>query len=621
MIKLPSIIAQRNELDCRLGIKSSLSGIASVVALSYLLYCANGKKSYIIYADEVEQSNGKKKLVLKDSYKKWIVDNYSLNDDVLDNNPLLTSQLEALQVGLGLMFHLSQISYVDYPTTYTKERTGGERFRKVMKFALNMKYIDLYLSAWPNEILKSEITLWLNNSPSHNDLSIGLKQILTAFSEETQFKIRAQGQEILFQQVGIYCNIFNNDNVVAKDEQEDVGPFRVFKSFVREGLHPFLTIENNVFSNNSGESLEDYKEMVDTTLNLSSKKIVLYQEDSALQEIDNNKLNDPYQIIFYGALGTGKSHAVENDYVQGNKSFRITFHPDTDYASFVGCYKPTMCGTDDSQITYSFVPQVFLKSYVYAWNNPDKKTFLVIEELNRGNCAQIFGDIFQLLDRRADEYAGYSKYAVNADTDIAKYLQQYIVNDEYESTIRNIYKPEEDIFDFSLMALPDNLYILATMNTSDQSLFPIDSAFKRRWEMEYVKVNYEDAAKFKLELDDQHLYSWDKVLEGLNGYIKRETNSTNKIIGNRFAQAKVGDIIDLKTFRDKVLFFLFNDVFKDNDDFIRTFFGTDAENMFFEDLCESDDIQPIVRFVEDVCKARNLKEENNIAEETPTLRA
>lgn len=310
------------------------------------------------------------------------------------------------------------------------------------------------------------------------------------------------------------------------------------------------------------------------------------------------------QKIFYGAPGTGKSHTVDTEYVKGNKCFRITFHPDTDYASFVGCYKPKMGGPTGEDITYSFVPQVFLNAYIYAWNHPGEPTYLVIEELNRGNCAQIFGDIFQLLDRQKEGHPGYSKYTINADSDIATYLEAKLEDKErYETVIREIYAPKE--FDFSILALPDNLNILATMNTSDQSLFPIDSAFKRRWEMEYVGVNYDDAKQFSVEIDETHKYSWAEILRGLNGYIKQEKHSTNKILGNRFVQADEKDVISSVAFRDKVLFFLFNDVFKDEDEFRTSFFGGNAD-YYFEDLCENKDLTTYaINFIEKTCRAAN----------------
>lgn len=312
----------------------------------------------------------------------------------------------------------------------------------------------------------------------------------------------------------------------------------------------------------------------------------------------------PLQQIFYGAPGTGKSHTVDKDYVKDNKCFRITFHPDTDYASFVGCYKPKMGGPTGEDITYSFVPQVFLNAYIYVWNHPDEPTYLVIEELNRGNCAQIFGDIFQLLDRQKTGHPGYSKYTINADSDIATYLSGELKDKEsYEKVIREIYGPKE--FDFSILALPSNLNILATMNTSDQSLFPIDSAFKRRWGMEYVGVNYTDAEQFTVVIDETHKYSWSEILKGLNGYIKQEKHSTNKILGNRFVQSDENNVISAVAFRDKVLFFLFNDVFKEEDEFRTGFFGGN-DTLYFEDLCEDKDLTNyVINFIEKICKAAN----------------
>ena len=326
--------------------------------------------------------------------------------------------------------------------------------------------------------------------------------------------------------------------------------------------------------------------------------------------LSSTKVPASHQVIFYGAPGTGKSHIVEEDYVKGHKCFRVTFHPDTDYAGFVGCYKPSMAPTkadpNKEEITYDFIPQAFMNAYVHAWNNLGTTTYLVIEELNRGNCAQIFGDVFQLLDRRVTSYPGFSKYTINVDTDIANFLRKHINNTDgiYENKLKEIY--ELDAFDFSVMALPDNLYILATMNTSDQSLFPIDSAFKRRWEWEYVKVSYSDAEQFQLIIDSKHKYNWSHVLSGLNDHIKGELHNTNKILGNRFVQADANKSISLKTFRDKVLFYLFNDVFKDDDDFKSLFFGENAEDKFFEDLCVTNDTELTIKFIENICHAKKL---------------
>lgn len=379
----------------------------------------------------------------------------------------------------------------------------------------------------------------------------------------------------------LYLEYYNNGEKLPVDKiKEDLS---------YHSLKDAVTYKNGIFTlNNSNNSIP--QSLVDFAKSDFLKKH--YMNEIILQK------------IFYGAPGTGKSHTVDTEYVKGNKCFRITFHPDTDYASFVGCYKPKMGGPTGEDITYSFVPQVFLNAYIYAWNHPDEPTYLVIEELNRGNCAQIFGDIFQLLDRQKTVHPGYSKYTINADSDIATYLSGKLENKErYEKAICEIYGLKE--FDFSILALPSNLNILATMNTSDQSLFPIDSAFKRRWEMGYVAVNYADAEQFSVKIDDAHKYSWADVLRGLNRYIKQEKHSTNKVLGNRFVQADENNVISSVAFRDKVLFFLFNDVFKDEDEFRTSFFGGN-DTLYFEDLCEGDDWTTyVINFVEKTCGASN----------------
>ncbi len=280
------------------------------------------------------------------------------------------------------------------------------------------------------------------------------------------------------------------------------------------------------------------------------------------------------QIIYYGAPGTGKSHSVKCEikaWEEKGRVVRTTFHPDSDYSTFVGAYKPTTESvqrydiynkpmTKDGQpvmeqiITYEFVAQAFLQAYIDAWKNREEPEFLIIEEINRGNCAQIFGDLFQLLDRGDD---GYSEYSVRADKDLQKHLTNAfadVVLDDYPKV-----KSGE------VLILPKNLYLRATMNTSDQSLFPIDSAFKRRWDWKYVPI-----AKGNdngVELDwviaiDSEKYDWWAFIETVNKHIFGTTNSEDKQLGFFFCKAK-GNIIDAETFVGKVIFYLWNDVFKD----------------------------------------------------------
>jgi hypothetical protein len=264
------------------------------------------------------------------------------------------------------------------------------------------------------------------------------------------------------------------------------------------------------------------------------------------------------QCIFYGSPGTGKSYKINEEATKANLKkenvTRVTFHPDSDYASFVGCYKPTMEGT---RIVYQFVPQAFTQAYIAARKNPDEKHLLVIEEINRGNCAQIFGDLFQLLDRNAD---GESEYPIVADHDLADYLSKP------ETGLPETQNAEGRLE----LKLPKNLYIYATMNTSDQSLFPMDAAFKRRWNWEYVPIDLKNKniviqiPKKNLNDTDMVTYEWVDFLRGVNKAIAEATSSEDKQLGEFFVKAE-NNIIPFNVFRSKVMFYLWQEVFKDED--------------------------------------------------------
>lgn len=266
-----------------------------------------------------------------------------------------------------------------------------------------------------------------------------------------------------------------------------------------------------------------------------------------------------FNKIYFGPPGTGKSHAIKEELkklgAKGDNYSRVTFHPDYDYHSFVGGYKPFTDTEDDNKIKYKFVPQIFTDLYVKAWSNTSDNYYLVIEEINRGNCAEIFGDIFQLLDRNPE-------YNIEPSSELKAYLK------EQENEL-NKGKIEEDakvklLFDGKLQ-MPNNLSILASMNTSDQSLYPMDSAFKRRWDWHYVPIDLKcTESNFTIKIDDTHQYSWLEFLAKVNDKIYSVTKSEDKQIGNWFINAsKSENIISKELFINKVLFYLWNDVFKD----------------------------------------------------------
>lgn len=282
-------------------------------------------------------------------------------------------------------------------------------------------------------------------------------------------------------------------------------------------------------------------------------------EEDLSNELNNVKTSanigsEPRQKITYGAPGTGKSwrtnKLVEDGQVQ---CFRTTFHPDSDYSTFVGAYKPTKNTTG---LTYEFVPQTFVKAYKAAWLDMTKPVVLVIEEINRGNCAQIFGDLFQLLDRKDD---GYSAYPIDADSDLESHLS---------ASFANASITDAEVKSGKKLILPPNLYIWATMNTSDQSLFPIDSAFKRRWDWEYVPISnpHDKDPNFteRKVVVGTNKYNWWKFITKVNDCILDVIKSEDKQLGYFFVKAPdVTGEITAKQFVNKVLFYLFNDVFKD----------------------------------------------------------
>lgn len=376
-------------------------------------------------------------------------------------------------------------------------------------------------------------------------------------------------------------NYFKQNGWKLKKYKESL----VYKAYTTEELQNIT----KDFDKDLNALINIYKEfMVNSTTETADS-------DNPSQDKEQNP-DMPLQTIYFGSPGTGKSFMIKEKILNGTDEsfiFRTTFHPDTDYASFVGCYKPTTYDTQvrtgmstgertaeisspKTHIVYKFVPQTFTNAYVKAWLNPTKNVYLVIEEINRGNCAQIFGDIFQLLDRDDN---GVSEYPIKADIDLAKYLQE-------ELGLNHTGIAQGKI------KLPSNLSILATMNTSDQSLFPMDSAFKRRWEWKYVPTNVTGDKKKILKVESKektelfnrtqekkvlrlgmYEYDWSAFLEKINKCITDATHSDDKQLGFWFVKTpKDSNVINVETFVSKVIFYLWSDVFKD--------FGAKTTNPF-----------------------------------------
>lgn len=584
---LPQKIKWRTPQNARLGIKSSLSNIRRVVSLAYVLYVCNDKKARLNYSEEYRDGSATK--IKLSPYFQERVESYFAGKDINEQiaaNPLLSSQLEALQVGLELVLQIGKISFVGNMAS-SAERTGGNRFAKTISFSTNIIQIDLLLSAYSEEDRTAFLFSWLSNEKSTTPIENALTSLLAIFTENVKMSISDGNSDVIFEQEGIYKQLIEGQDVLAKDAHEDVGPLRIYKSFVREGLHPYISFAGNDFVPRlDTEDIKNYLSLVSTALDLKNSDMPAIGAFDGTADVGLCGSESAAQKIFYGCPGTGKSYKVK-DIAEGIKDaahpedgwktiwyqpatkedktcskvenpsdddkkklttniFRTTFHPDYDYATFVGCYKPVKEG---GSLDYKFVPQVFTNAYVCALRHPEDPIYLIIEEINRGNCAQIFGDLFQLLDRTNGE----SDYSIEPDTELAKYLKSEEVDSER-------------------LSLPSNLHIYATMNTSDQSLFPMDSAFKRRWEMEYIPINYEQekASKFLIKIGSA-LYSWTRFITVVNELIIDATGSEDKQLGEFFVKArdaKEGEnkeykYIDTDLFINKVMFFIWNDVCKD----------------------------------------------------------
>lgn len=353
-----------------------------------------------------------------------------------------------------------------------------------------------------------------------------------------------------------------------------------------------------------------------------------------------------FQTIFYGAPGTGKSHTI-NEQIENENVIRTTFHPDSDYSTFVGAYKPTtkivslrdmnghiikelnedskrMETVTEDRIVYEFVSQAFLQAYIQAWKfyseneEAPKKQYLIIEEINRGNCAQIFGDLFQLLDRNQ---WGFSDYPINADKDMKKQLgkafKDFSINDTF--IINAYYKGRDvikEVLSGDILLLPNNLFIWATMNTCDQSLFPIDSAFKRRWNWEYIPIE-KGNKDFVIEIGNKK-YDWWNFISIINGKIDEITGSEDKKLGYWFAKpAGNSTTIKCDQFVSKVLFYLWNDVYKDYTDDNRSIFriadGNSSKKVTFTEFFGAGKVEKLYSFMQanGIIPISNSLESNN----------
>ncbi len=369
----------------------------------------------------------------------------------------------------------------------------------------------------------------------------------------------------------------NGDSENFLKFRELIEPNDYFVVMKKSGLLEYdaFIIKNQYINDNSFKSLFEQNRK-------NIKDITFVKENDITNDYlaNQTKIDKPHQRIFFGAPGTGKSYELNKEAEEyfGKDYERVTFHPNYMYGNFVGAYKPfpkVLKNSDGSiktdadgniqeTITYEYIPGVLIKQLVKAFKNPNQNYLLLIEEINRANVAAVFGDIFQLLDR--DE-SGESEYFIATSKELQEYLIKEFKDFELSEQVSN--KLEKD---FSRLYLPNNLYIWATMNSADQGVMPMDTAFRRRWEFIYLGINdaadtnKEDFANYRFKINSTETVKWDEFRRELNKKLSSLNIPEDKLIGPYFISKSILEGTDLErlteTIKSKVLMYLYEDAAK-----------------------------------------------------------
>ena len=716
-----------DQVDLKLGIKSSLPSVKPTLALLFLMWREMGRPSELEYAtaqgDAIVLRTDIEEALYQRLHEISGVVTLEQFRDKTNNNLMFKAQLEALSVAFELVWKVAKIRFSDGRPN-SAERTGGSRFPKRVWFTLNMDLLDAVCGDDADyiKIFFSWLGFDLN---ADNEKERNIIRFLTIISESAYYKLIDNEVGVVFNLESVYKAVLSHtDAVDISGDKEAKGSLRILKSALAENLISNISVHNNAVTAIDADALRHYADRVSVfhqlepkvylttpttaptidfdalrqewmdkdnqefilscldfmkthglftdksleTLQDKEQCAVLFRHNSLngillcvnpnqpddeqrkdangnaryysekyiiaeneyfvssewrpdradarkplidwifalMQEI---KFNTGYQSefprnrILFGAPGTGKSftlnHEKDDLLTDGGEYERVTFHPDYSYANFVGTYKPVPCKDSDGKdaITYSYVPGPFMRTYVKALQNSrtdaPKPFLLVIEEINRANVAAVFGDVFQLLDRGDDEV---SEYPIQASEDIKKYLAEELGGN-----------PD----DYAEIRIPDNMFIWATMNSADQGVFPMDTAFKRRWDFTYLGIDDSEAGIVGKKVvlgqgDYRRVVEWNALRKAINNELLTYKVNEDKLMGPYFISKKnlpEGEMIDpavfTRIFKNKVIMYLFDDAAKQKR--ITLFGGCDekAKNQYSK-ICREFDTKGVYIFCEGI---------------------